>query len=246
MNTTISSASVSTPFAPSLGSATKPLWAAVGVLGVCVLAMGATLVHVNQRPQILAEASIPASSARAATPSLLSLFSAAPKPEEKYEEILPSAPTQSQKPATKNTASQSAAKTNARAASPSATSPAVLAQAPSAAPAKAICNSCGTVEAVTPFTRDGQGSGVGVIAGGVLGGVVGNQVGKGSGRAVATVLGAVGGGLAGNTIEKKMKKETAYNVRIRMEDGSRRTIEQNSAPMVGSKITLDGNTMRPA
>jgi outer membrane lipoprotein SlyB len=241
MNTTVSSASVAPVFAPSPGSPTKPLWAAVGVLSVCVLAMGATLVHVNHAPQTLAEASIPVGSARAATPSLLSLFSAAPKPEEKYEEILPSPPAQPQKSATKNVAIQNSEKTAARAASP-----AVVAQAPSAAPTKAICNTCGTVEAVTPITREGQGSGVGVVAGGVLGGVVGNQVGKGSGRTAATVLGAIGGGWAGNKVEKNMKKTTVYNVRVRMEDGSRRTIEQSSAPMVGSKVTLDGNTMRPA
>jgi outer membrane lipoprotein SlyB len=246
MNTAISTESATPFFASKPSSATKPLWAAVIVLGVCVLAMGATLVHVNQRPQTLAEASIPVGSARAATPSLLSLFSAAPKPEEKYEEILPSPPAQSQKKATQNAANQSAQKTVARTASSGTTAPAAVAQAPDAAPTKAICNTCGTVEAVTPFTREGQGSGVGVVAGGVLGGVVGNQVGKGNGRAAATVLGAIGGGWAGNKIEKNMKKTTAYNVRVRMQDGTSRTVEQSSAPMVGSKVTLDGNTMRPA
>jgi outer membrane lipoprotein SlyB len=43
-----------------------------------------------------------------------------------------------------------------------------------------------------------------------------------------------------------MKKTTAYSVRVRMQDGTSRTIEQSAAPMVGSKVTLDGNTMRPA
>ena len=69
-----------------------------------------------------------------------------------------------------------------------------------------------------------------MVAGGVLGAVVGNQIGKGSGRTLATVLGAVGGGIAGNSIEKNMKKETVYQVQVRMEDGSIRSVNQATAP----------------
>jgi outer membrane lipoprotein SlyB len=271
MNTTL----VSPPLASSSASSTKPLWAAVGVLGVCVLAMGATLVHVNQRPEPLAQASIPLASAQAALPSSLTPAATpaltpagTPMITEKSEEKAPAAGT---KPA------QNAPKTVAKAANPAPTvvrptapttapvavtqpaaqAPVVVAQAPMPsaeppapvvvqAPAKPACTNCGTIESVTPITRQADGSGVGVVAGGVLGGVVGNQIGKGSGRAVATVLGAIGGGVAGNAIEKNMKKTTVYNVRIRMEDGSTRSIEHSSAPLVGSKVTLDGNTMRPA
>jgi outer membrane lipoprotein SlyB len=123
--------------------------------------------------------------------------------------------------------------------------PAAVSQVQASA-AKAVCSHCGVVEAVTPFSREGQGSGVGAVAGGVLGGVVGNQVGKGNGRAVATVLGAVGGGWAGHTIEKNMKKTTAYRVVLRMQDGSSRTLEQTSAPLVGSKVVVEGGVLKPA
>jgi outer membrane lipoprotein SlyB len=244
---------------------TKPLWAAVGVLSVCVLAMGATLVHVNKRPEPLAQASIPLSSAMAMNaPASLSTSAGmiteekiVDKPAVAAAKHAQTAPKVVAKPATQTVAKAPASMSNTAPKSAPSTAPIVVAQAPVPAnvepapavvqvPAKPVCLSCGTVEAVTPIAREGQGSGVGVIAGGVLGGVVGNQVGKGSGRAVATVLGAVGGGLAGNTIEKKIKKETAYSVRVRMEDGTSRTIEQSSAPIVGSKVTLDGNTMRPA
>jgi outer membrane lipoprotein SlyB len=112
--------------------------------------------------------------------------------------------------------------------------------------AKPICISCGTIEAVTPVTRPGKGSGVGMVAGGVLGAVVGNQVGNGNGRTAATVLGAVGGGWAGNAVEKNIKKDTVYNVRVRMQDGSTRTLEQASAPAVGSKVTVEGSSLRTA
>lgn len=257
MNATLATPSIASGLP---AASTKPLWAAVGVLSVCVLAMGATLVHVNKRREPLAQASIPFSSALAMNAPAVPVGRIT---EEKNTEQTPVAATKSAQNAPKIIAKPVAMK--APAAVPQAPGtppqttpqpdvatgyPPVVTPSPAPvvaqAPVKPVCISCGTVEAVTPITKEGQGSAVGVIAGGVLGGVVGNQVGKGSGRAVATVLGAIGGGLAGNTIEKKIKKETVYSVRIRMEDGTSRTIEQSSAPLVGSKVTLDGNTLRPA
>ena len=96
---------------------------------------------------------------------------------------------------------------------------------------------------VTPVERDGAASGVGVVAGGVLGAVVGNQVGGGDGKTLATILGAVGGGMAGNAVEKKMKKVTHYEVTVRMEDGSSRTVQQSTPASVGAQVTVDGNTL---
>ena len=236
-------------------SSVTPLWAAVGVLSVCVVALGSSLVHVKQR-------NVEPLAAMAQTPSTQSLAASQAMITEKADGTpVPSATVKAQAPAAKPAAKAPAANAPViqRNTAP-ANAPVLVSQAPAAEPAqspqvvmpppapvvKAICAACGTVEAVTPITREGQGSGVGVVSGGVLGAVVGNQVGKGSGRAVATVLGAVGGGWAGNTIEKNMKKTTAYSVRVRMEDGSSRTIEQSSAPMVGSKVTVDGGALRPA
>jgi outer membrane lipoprotein SlyB len=226
--------------APAERSA-RPLWAAIGVLSVCVIAMGSSLVQMNNsKLETLAHAGLPLSSAQAkASPTqmqgLLASASTGHSADSKYEEKRPLAPEKSSSNATKRVANSASNSPSAR------PSPAAASQPP-----VAQCNSCGTVEAVTPITRDGQGSGVGAVAGGVLGGVVGNQVGKGSGRAVATVLGAVGGGWAGHTVERKMKKETVYSVRVRMQDGSSRTVQQKSAPMVGAKVTVDGSTLRPA
>jgi outer membrane lipoprotein SlyB len=59
----------------------------------------------------------------------------------------------------------------------------------------------------------------------------------------ATILGAIGGGFAGNEVEKRMKKETVYQVGVRMDDGSRRTLELSQAPAVGSKVTIDGSNL---
>lgn len=236
----------------------RPLWAAIGVLGVCVVTMGATLVHVNQRPQTLAQASIPLGSARAMPQQLAALSSPGmlteradgtpvtepARPAKSNASVNPerAPPSESKRVAVKQPSPAARTERTASATTGASSGEPAVAQAT----VKPVCAACGTVESVTPFTREGQGSGVGVITGGVLGGVVGNQVGKGNGRAVATVLGAVGGGWAGNTIEKNMKKTTAYNVRVRMQDGSSRTIEQSSAPMVGSQVILDGQVMRPA
>jgi len=109
-----------------------------------------------------------------------------------------------------------------------------------------ICSNCGAIESVTPIQRSTKpdGPGVGAVAGGVAGAVLGNQVGQGNGRTVATILGAIGGGFAGNAIEKNVRKETVYQVEVRMEDGSRRTVEVAQPPAVGSKVTVDGSSIR--
>jgi outer membrane lipoprotein SlyB len=111
-------------------------------------------------------------------------------------------------------------------------------------PAASVCATCGVVEAVTPVTKKGEGTGLGAVAGGVVGGLLGNQVGKGDGRKAMTVVGAVGGGLAGHEIEKRARSETVYSVKVRMDDGSLRTTTQRQAPAVGQRVTLDGQTLR--
>jgi outer membrane lipoprotein SlyB len=113
-----------------------------------------------------------------------------------------------------------------------------------AKPVAAVCNTCGVVETVTPFEKKGEGSGIGAVAGGVIGGVVGNQIGGGNGRKAMTVLGAVGGGVAGHEIEKRQRATTLYAVKVRMDDGSLRSVTQSTAPTVGQKVTLDGTQIK--
>jgi outer membrane lipoprotein SlyB len=110
----------------------------------------------------------------------------------------------------------------------------------------ALCASCGVVESVGAVQHKGQGSGLGAVAGGVLGGVVGHQMGGGKGKTALTVLGAVGGGLAGNEVEKRARAETSYSVRVRMEDGSVRTIERAQSMAVGTQVIVEGTTLRIA
>ena len=61
-----------------------------------------------------------------------------------------------------------------------------------------------------------------------------------------TVLGAVGGGMAGHEIEKRSKSETMYEVRVRMDDGSLRTVTQKTQPTPGSRVVVDGEKLRQA
>ena len=107
-----------------------------------------------------------------------------------------------------------------------------------------VCGTCGKVESVAAVKQKGEGTGIGVVGGAVVGGLLGSQVGGGNGKNVATVLGAVGGGVAGNEVEKRARATTMYQVRVRMDDGSIRTVTQSSAPAVGQKVTVEGSTLR--
>ena len=110
---------------------------------------------------------------------------------------------------------------------------------------KTICANCGEVVAVNVVEVAGKGSGVGVVAGGVVGGLVGNQVGNGTGRDLATLAGVVGGAFAGNAIEKNAKKTKRYDIVVRMEDGSERTLSQVTDPMLvnGQKVKIENDVI---
>ena len=116
--------------------------------------------------------------------------------------------------------------------------------APSSQRSASVCAACGKVESVSAVKQQGEGTGLGVVGGAVVGGLLGSQIGGGSGKNVATVLGAVGGGVAGNEVEKRARATTVYQVRVRMDDGSLRTVTQGTAPAVGQKVTVEGSTVR--
>ena len=240
--------------------ATKALWAAVGVLGVAAVAMGAALVHVKTQPsdpslsvvstvQSLQanESVVPAGKAVVAPTAATPTDEVQGQPQSAVQKAIKQAtqPVQTAQAPVKPAKSVQPVKT-VPAPSYSQTYPVQDMQRASDHAAKPVCASCGTVESVSTVQREAKPSGVGVVAGGVLGAIVGNQIGKGSGRAVATVAGAVGGGWAGNAIEKNMKKTTVYQVHVRMEDGSMKTIEQASPAAVGARVTVEGGTLHPA
>lgn len=115
-------------------------------------------------------------------------------------------------------------------------------QATNAAP---TCANCGVVQAVAAVQRKGEGTGVGAVVGGVLGGVVGHQMGGGRGKDAMTVIGAVGGGVAGHEVEKRQRANTVYQVKVRMADGSTRTVTQSQSIAVGQPVRVDGQQLTP-
>ena len=247
-------------------SRTKPLWLTVGVLGAAVIAMAGTLVYMQTR-QIETRA-VPTMAGMIEPKALASLESvpvggAGVQVGAAQDEVEKPAVATAKKvpPPAKVAAARAdkrvqtastpspAAPTQAGSSTTAAGAPGVigagpdLAQAPQAKP---VCAQCGTVESATTVVRAGPTSGVGVVAGGVLGAVLGNQVGGGSGKTAATILGAVGGGWAGNEVEKRVKKETVYEVRVRMEDDSTRTFELSTPVATGAKVTVEGKSLRLA
>ncbi|MES2263331.1 MAG: glycine zipper 2TM domain-containing protein [Pseudomonadota bacterium] len=110
----------------------------------------------------------------------------------------------------------------------------------------AICKQCGVVEAIHENSTRAQGSGVGAVGGALLGGLLGNQVGGGHGRQLATVAGAVGGAVVGNQVEGNMRASHSYSIVVHMNDGSRRTLHQNSQPgwRAGDRVRIVNGALR--
>lgn len=91
-----------------------------------------------------------------------------------------------------------------------------------------------------------QGIGAGAVAGGVVGAILGSQVGSGTGRAAATVAGAGGGAYVGHQIERRVRAVDAYQLTVRMDNGTVQTIVQdNRSFQAGDRvqITNDGRVI---
>lgn len=43
-----------------------------------------------------------------------------------------------------------------------------------------------------------------------------------------------------------MKKESVFQVRLRMDDGTIRTVEQATAPAASARVVVEGNSLRSA
>jgi len=107
-------------------------------------------------------------------------------------------------------------------------------------PAVPPCLDCGVVANVRQVTNEAKPSGAGAVIGGLAGAVLGSNIGRGNTRTVASIAGAIGGGLLGNSIEKSRSQTTGYEVSLRMEDGSTRTIAADTMPSwrIGDKVRL--------
>lgn len=122
--------------------------------------------------------------------------------------------------------------------------PAPVRQAKTVAP---VCADCGVVESINTVEVKGEATGAGAIAGAVGGLIVGNQIGSGRGKTLAKVAGAAGGAYAGHQIEKNARKTVQYQLALRMDDGSRRTVTQANGDglTAGSRVRLMDGTVVP-
>ena len=231
------------------------LWVAVGVLGVATLGLGAELLSsraneaASRDPVVLMAANEPAKET-IATATKAPESVAQPVAAQSAVHTAPVNHKVVHKPNSAGTAqpvsNPAPAQQDVKVAAGTATAnpPVVM---PEQKPPLVICAVCGTVESVTAVEHDAeQGSGIGVIAGAALGGIVGNQFGGGAGKDLATIAGMAAGGWAGNTVEKKIKKETIFEVKVRMEDGSVRKLQQKTSIAVGTRVTVDGGKLTPA
>ncbi len=111
--------------------------------------------------------------------------------------------------------------------------------------AVAACATCGVIDGYSIVKVQGQNNGVGAVAGGLGGALVGSQIAGRHDRTLGGVIGAVGGGLLGNAIETHQRTITEYDVRVRMADGSIRTVRQSTVPNVGQRVNVEGHTLHP-
>ena len=109
----------------------------------------------------------------------------------------------------------------------------------------ASCSECGVVISVTERTIMGKGTGVGAIAGGVAGAVIGHDIGE---NRAGTAIGAVVGGIAGHQIERSARSTKRYDVSVRMQDGSVKTVSTGTPPpwRAGDHVRLHKGLLRPA
>ena len=230
--------SVSAPTsAPAAAPAMKWMWAAIGALGVSVLALGATLVLQQRAPSAPVQVAAGPDTAQFAMspdPQALALASNAPP-------AVPEGAAKARAPAAPALAGLRPLGAGPRPEGgqmyPAGAGGAPVARAP-------VCASCGRVESVQAVEQAEPATGVGAVAGGVLGAVVGNQVGKGNGRTAATLLGAAGGGYVGHKIEQRTRTRTVYQVAVRMDNGSVRHFQRAQPTAVGTPVVLQGKGFR--
>ena len=101
------------------------------------------------------------------------------------------------------------------------------------------CSNCGRVEQIRVSESSDWKKYAAPAAGAVVGGVIGNQFGGGSGKTALTIVGALGGGVLGHKAESK-SRDKVYEVVVKMDDGTHRTVTYKSQPPVreGERVRL--------
>lgn len=101
------------------------------------------------------------------------------------------------------------------------------------------------VESVREVRDPGDGKGIGAIAGGVTGLVLGKKLGKD--KDLVTILGAAGGAIAGHQIERQVRATKRWEIAVRLDDGSQRTLTSEVQPAwrAGDRVRLVDDKLLP-
>jgi outer membrane lipoprotein SlyB len=106
----------------------------------------------------------------------------------------------------------------------------------------------GVVESVRSVKLEGTKTPIGSVAGAAVGGVAGNSIGKGDDNIIGAVIGAVVGGLAGAAIEEGITRKDAFEITVKLDNGTLIAIVQEADEQfkAGEKVRLidSGGTTR--
>jgi len=98
----------------------------------------------------------------------------------------------------------------------------------------------GVVESVRSVKLEGTKTPIGSVAGAAVGGVAGNSIGKGDDNIIGAVIGAVVGGLAGAAIEEGITRKDAFEITVKLDNGTLIAIVQEADEQfkAGEKVRL--------
>lgn len=98
----------------------------------------------------------------------------------------------------------------------------------------------GVVESVRSVKLEGTKTPIGTVAGAAVGGVAGNSIGKGDDNIIGAVIGAVVGGLAGAAIEEGITRKDAFEITVKLDNGTLIAIVQEADEQfkAGDKVRL--------
>lgn len=88
----------------------------------------------------------------------------------------------------------------------------------------------GVIIKTEPVNIEGDGAGVGTIAGAAVGGILGSTVGGGRGSTIAAIGGGLLGGVAGNKAGEAVTKLHGVNLTIKLDSGGIIAIVQEVNP----------------
>jgi len=221
--------STTTPNASGAAGLPRAIWIGGGLMALTIVALATTLVVKGNGNDTTADNTATPLVATTTTPG-------APATEQ------PSvAKSDAKAPANESTKPVHHAPTPAHHEAARDNPPSAQQQVAAAAP---VCTTCGVIEGYTAVQVQGKNNGVGAVAGGLGGALIGSKIAGRGNHTLGGAIGAVGGGLLGNAIETHERTSTAYDVHVRMEDGSVRTVRQATVPTVGQRVNVEGNTMK--